>query len=325
MKRRHYKKQRFPKLMPLLAALALITMISQIHTGVGMLRYNKEYAWINVEELDDIRPDKKVRGIVPLGRILTYFDYTDENSVDRRQLLVMTPQKKLLIMLADSESSADEFYYMDKVPEEGYEMLDYKGTVRKVSDDLRSRVEKFLTPELQEKYGVTPADMMKVCIQTIDDSDPYETKEIVFTFAGAFLMLPLMWLLLRKTVNNLIYNYQLKRGLIEPDLAVRREDLSIEHEGVYRDNEKNDGGFYVNNDYLSELSLQEGQEYHFDPSSQPEVLPQDDAADAPADHSGAKPADAEYYRSGLNEEGQFYVHQNKEASVRDNENYRKRY
>ena len=227
----------------------VIGCVVQVIGGIKMIAHNNDlYREVAFEDIDNIKINEKVLGRV-MRKDTVYYYTVDTGRADwERYLVVLTPERKMMVFYANSDASpvSYDFMQMMMAPEEiknadssdsaeepaaGYEFFDYGGFGRVCTAEVRKAVQSHLPKDLYAQYGLTEDDFAPVYLECSDSevmNGAYSVFEIVWTFLTAAVMLGLAIFLFYKSIKNMSYHSRVTSGAIPPPLTVRPEDIPTE-------------------------------------------------------------------------------------------------
>ncbi len=315
-----YQPQKLFKLKVFFAVLALILFLVQIIGVVSYLRDSThEFKTITKSDLDRLSEFEYVQGIINRDDIILHYE---DQGADSLVLCVgvLSEGNKMVLLTSVNESAPESSKKLSGLIYGDEAAFSFRGKVGNLkSEGLTSmRVNMTLQNDFHD-HKLTDDDISKLTIRLTDPDDSYTIKLIVAASAGAIMMLVVFFLLMKKSINNLIYGILVQKGVIKPEIKVKKEDIIFDSEGTYSDEGLEGGTFYVNSDIPEDRVSGGDKEYHFDRTGA-------GTADFPAGSDAALPeerkmraSDMDYYQSGTNEDGNFYVDKSTDKSVHNND------
>ena len=146
-------------------------------------------------------------------------------------------------------------------------------------------------------------------VDMVQPDAQYSEKAINATFVGAILMFALAVLLLIKPIKNAHESIAAEKGKYKPKLAVTKDDIDFEMQGYYTGEEQQNNGFFVNTEYnIRDYGASKEDDSPADRSQLPT------SKDDPAMNRNEK-GEPLFYTGEVNEEGNFYVSSQREATT----------
>lgn len=323
MKERKYQPQKLVKLKNFIAIVAAVLLIMMVVMIIKLLSFQeKEYKNITTADFAQLQSGELVKGIIDRNDVVvSYPDVTADNK-EVICLGVLSADRKLIVFSAVNDNGGVTFSEMKRMISGEVSSVSFKGTVGFHTDSFRSTLGTIMfTENTYRNAGISEQDVMDLMIKTTDLDSDYYVQKMIGLLIGVALMLLLIWYLLRKSVNNIIYGLMVQKGLIQPELKVRKEDLVIDNTVDYYEGSDQNDSFYVNTDYNVHHSLN-------DPVHNDKPVTSETAPDSPASYEENivhSTDSTDFYQGGINEEGNFFVNTDTESDSRFGSNERKRY
>lgn len=288
---KHYKL-RFFKLRMVLIVIVLLLMTIQLVELPRLIASNLPPPGISFEDYDDLKAGSEVSGYLRniIGSLAsiegeTLTDDVYQGDISTNNYLVVTPKNKILLFRTVLGSECDR--QVNEVYEGKKEAIRYRGKVREIPVNYRGS---FLLRIISENLIPTGDRDGDVLTGTEIDitlyGDDIDEKYIIFTAAGAVIMLLIaVWLSL-KPLNNLIYNIMVQKGKIEPELKLTKESISLGGAEPYQSEYEMGADSYDNNQMSGAETAEE--------------------STAQASRTAA-PDSGFFYTEGADENGSFYV------------------
>lgn len=320
-----FQPQKFAALKSFLAVIAVLLFFGQIFAAVRICGYlNQSYREISIGDFESLKTGELVKGTINKSDVILSYREEYENGGAAECLLVMTPNHKLMVVAAN-QSVEGAYEQMMRMVNGDISYFDYKGTVISLpSLSYQSAQIKMATNNIFYPYELDNKAFIGQTISAVDVDTAYAVSALIATFAGMAAMVVAFYFLMRKTINNARYTILVEKGIIEPELKVRREDLVLENTETYKGGDNDAESFYVNTDYDVHLnggnggnSDNSGEGYHF---SQAAATPSP-AAEEEKQEKPVQPMrfhdDNGFYQSGVNDEGNFYIPSGDELPPQD--------
>ena len=301
MSNRKHVKIKFFRVRMVIIVIALCVFLAQMIEGTKMIASYNPLPTITEADYDNLTSGAEVKGAVRK----VVFSYPDEVA---NCYAAITPNRRILLFRTVAGTEIDS--QMQELLHKQRESVSYRGRVRNMSENGKTLLDIHVVMNNAKKaYNLQEGVGNHLTNQSIDitnEADEFPMKAVVLTFVGAALMLALAAWLSLKPLNNLIYNIQVQRGKIEPELKITKDDIKIENMDDYSSIEGTEY-FYVNNEAEDIAGTK--------PEAEAPDL-QSISDDAPIDPATVKPddiktkpdeSDGYYYSSGVNESGSFYV------------------
>ena len=308
----HYQPQKFATLKSVLAVIAVLLFIGQIIGLVQICGYlTQSYRVVGIEDFESLQTGELVKGIIDKSDVILSYREEYENQLPVECLLVMTPNHKLLVVAA-SQESPESYAKMMQMVDGDVSHFEYKGKVVALSSSSQQLAQmQMVTNNIYYPYDLDNHAFLGQKIGAVDVDMSYVVSALIATIVGMILMVVVAVLLTRKTFNNIRYGILVNKGIIEPELKIRREDLAINNQEVYQDSGNDSGSFYVNHD--SDQPQNNDGTYHF-------IKPREQTASSDSDETAAPMRfheELDFYQSGINNEGNFYIPQSDELPPED--------
>ena len=232
-----YQPQKFATLKTFLAVIAGLLIIGQIIAIFQICGYlTQSYRNISREDFESLKMGELVKGIIDKSDVIMSYREEFENKPASECLLVMTANRKLLIVAA-GEDSTDSYSRMMDMINGRVSYFEFAAQVFMVMNNVNY------------SYELNNSAFLGQAIGAVDVDTSYAISALLSTIAGIVVMLVLIYFLMRKTINNIRYGILVQKGIIEPELKVRKEDLVLENAGTYVGSDNDAESFYVNTDY----------------------------------------------------------------------------
>lgn len=287
-----FKPVRFVKLRFIASGIALLLFIVMFTQIMGLLYSDKNVIKeITKADYESLQTDQLVWGKV--SDVIA--SYEDDETMN---YIVLTDNKKLMIFRAPFHSHINS--EMKELYDGRISSVTFKGKVSGIKERSLSLLSlNVLTMSFISKYGITGNSHEYTTGHMIDITEYDNNKQIEILIAYgvcSVFMLVLIFLLLRKIINNAIYTIGVEKGKIQPELKVRKEDIKLDNHTDYY-HEDDSEYFYVGTEYQQKdvKNMAIGSD-----KTQPEAEP------LPVKQN-SQPDDGLYYSSNVNEEGNFYV------------------
>lgn len=291
--------------MAIIVVLLCIFLVQMIE-GTKMIASYNPLPVITEADYDSLTNGTEVKGSVRE----VVFSYRDDVA---NCYAAVTPERRILLFRTQAGTEIDT--QMQALLNKQCESVPFRGRVRAISEGGKRLLDiNVVTNNAKKKYNLQKGVGNHATNQSVDitdETDEFPIKAVVVTFVGAALMLALASWLSIKPLNNLIYNIQVQRGKIEPELNITKNDIRVENMDDYRSVEGTEF-FYVNNESedIASMNQTDNTEYSAVPGGEAEAVTQKtEGENAPMEHTPDEGGDY-YYSSGVNESGSFYVNDN---------------
>ena len=333
----HYQPQKFATLKTFLAVIAGLLIIGQIIAIFQICGYlTQSYRNISREDFESLKMGELVKGIIDKSDVIMSYREEFDNKPASECLLVMTANHKLLVVAA-GEDSTDSYSRMMDMINGRVSYFEFAGKVIGLPSSSYQTAQVFMVMNnVNYSYELNNSAFLGQAIGAVDVDRSYAVSALMATIAGIVVMLVLIYFLMRKTINNIRYGILVQKGIIEPELKVRKEDLVLENAGTYVGSDNDAESFYVNTDYDLQTNggiLPDSQSasnsnsgdgsYHF--TSGGGQMPSADSNEPDTPEPMRFLEEVEFYQSGVNEEGNFYVDQGEEHPEDDSTRHYKKY
>lgn len=215
----------------IIACIALLMAVWQFYAGFMMLYQNNHIPdWIEPSQYSSLSVGQMVSG--ELTEVMLSYPSEDAYGTQIRYYMVRTPDDKLLGFVSLADSKID--YQLNQLENHEISSVQYRGKVHELKDTDKSAMGIFMMTD--PRY--TKSDLVGKAADTVL---PYNvnitaidtkvgTNYIVATFVGGVLMLLIVWACMHKLVKRLVYNIKVQRGIIEPTMVVKKENLNVDEE-----------------------------------------------------------------------------------------------
>ena len=330
-KEMHYQPQKFQTLKTILALIAAVLMVVEIVAGIQMLVYmSPNYKSIGPADYETLQSGDLVKGILSPEDIIMY--YEDDQSSQNTVLIgvLLSEHRKMMVITAVNDGRSNSYSEIKKLLSGEIRSYAYKGRVEVLYNVTLQILEtNLLLKNMYKTQGLSNSDFIGLLINTGDIDTAYGTKVVIASFMGAAFMAVLIFFLMRKTIHNIHYGILVQKGILEPDLKVRKEDLVLENTDLYQGQSADADSFYVNTDYdLQQNAANDAsaQSYSFSKPSAPAIESGDEDGSADSEPAPMRyHEETAFYQSGLNEEGNFYVDKGEPSSDDDSTEHYKKY
>lgn len=282
-----FKKVRFVKLRLILSAVLLVLVIVLLVSIFSLLFNSKnEMTEITKKDYEFLQIDQVVCGNVE--DVIAMYEDDETNNY-----MVLTENNKVLVFRAPMSSGIN--HEMKELLQHRRSSVRYRGKVHGITERSLAllnlnAISMGLTINNNLKgnaHDYSVGNLVDITYYENSRQDHMLTAYIVCTL----FFLVVIFLLLRKLINNAIYSIAVQKGYLTPELKVKKEELHLDNTATYQHDEQNGEYFYVG---TGESSLP-------DKAVPPSPAPQNPASDPTSAPGG------DYYSSSVNEDGNFYV------------------
>ncbi len=320
-----YKKQKFVPLKVILAVMCILLIFAEIAViGIMVRRLEGQYKTVSVDELADVQPGDMIKGSISKSDTVLFFKAKLETGGMISCTLVRSRDNKLIAFVAADGSATQSFLRMEEIMDVPTLSMDFQGTVAGMLEQVRIPLNlNLVMHNTYHEYGLNENNLTSVYVKL---SDPDTIDYVRYIFAGVGVgisLLAAVIALLWKSMNNIIYGLMVQKGYIKPELKVTKEDLLFDNVENYDSQGVNRiDSFYVDTEYNirgegeTDLTLDRRRvdkvELGFDgqPLKPVRKIRPDDSI--------------EFYSSGANEDGYFYVDENTVPTNNDDDDDNKR-
>lgn len=271
-----YKPIRLPLLRLIICGVILAMLISTLTGVVNTISRNVNYPYREVqpEKLYYISENEKIESCAERKHVVLFYK-EDEVYNTSIHMLVLTPEKKLVYIMGNSEEMGDYYSFELMMTKNAYDSYSFTGGVYSLDKETRKNLESHITGDLLKEYGVTSDDISDVYIRMeIGDSRP-EIPDIMPGIMLSVLYAVLICIGLWPFLRNRIYHSRVKSGKMEMDpLEISEEGLDYHPQQLYHapsddfwlinnsglDKDENDG--YYNNINMSDNDGDNGNTYN---------------------------------------------------------------
>lgn len=338
-----YKPQKMVKLKAFFSIVIAVFLLVQIGSLSSIVQaITVDYRKITLADMDNLKDGELVQGIISgSDAILKYQDQTGSGTIVYC-LGVMTENRKVIAVAANPNIAPEAASQMAKFSVGGDNSLMFRGKVGKLTFTYRDSLMLNMTlHNTYYQYQLNSNDVTWMAISLVDNDSARWTALLIASILGMIALLAILWFLLRKSINNIIYGLLVQKGVLEPEIKITKDDINLENMDPYQSNDNDMDSFYVNTDFETG-SVENG--YKFSPDqSELDSIKMDTAnmnyknQDSPKDNNdnpvrnflasnsfiassgvfglvghdmekaNQKPEEIEFYQSGVNEDGNFFV------------------
>ncbi len=320
-----YMKEKFVPLKITLAILSLILVIVLISTlGNYIASHTEEnFKTVTVNDLAYQPEGILVEGVIRAEDVIMYYPETTIDGTEINCIAVMTEDKRITVLSGSSQQQDGMYYAMDRMKNGEISEMPFKGKISSMPSSVLDALRLNMTMQnIVRKYKVDESNLTKRIVRETVNMQDNPVSVVVGTLMGIAMLIVLIYFLLRKTVNNIIYGVLIHKGMIEPDLKVRKEDIIIENEGYYQGDGSSVGSFGAVSQENDDLAQASGG-YLFNAPQSEDSTPVEKMP-KPSDPTASGSEDMGFYQGGLNEDGNFYVNAgDPDTKPRDESNYRR--
>ncbi len=347
IKNMHYQPQKLLKLKVFFSIILMVLLIVQLVSLVNIVQaISVDYRKITKADYDNLKSGELVQGVLDAEDvILTYQDQLASGSIVDCYA-VLTEQKKVIVFSANSETAKETSKAFTGISNKTAQSVEFRGKVGTLIFTYRDSmmINLFMHNKYTE-YKFDSKDVTWTNIALLDNDTHRWTVLLIATLMGTVALLAGLWFLLRKSINNIIYGLLVQKGVLEPELKVKKEDIELTNLDPYSIPENEGGNFYVNTE-LDTDSIKGDYKFTADYEKTPEQIDEERRAEKQEKESeeirniltsnrfiassglyglvghnlakkDLKEEPVEFYQGGVNEEGFFYVDQNTEEKKED--------
>lgn len=251
IKNMHYIPQKMLKLkifFSIILLVLLIVQISSICSIVGAMTV--EYRHITVEDMDDLKSGELVQGTVDASDIImNYQDATISGNIVEC-ISVLTSDRNVIVIAANPTVAPDMASEVHNIQPKSDSSIRFRGKVGRLSDTYRtSLMMNMLMDNKYKEYNIDERNISWTAITLVDNDTGKWTALLIASILGLLAILAGIWLLLRKSLNNIIYGLLVQKGVLEPEIKVRKEDIDLHQLDPFASNGDIEDKFYSNDDY----------------------------------------------------------------------------
>ncbi len=292
---KEYKKVRAQKTRTVLALIMFFLAITQFVWGINMIYLNTEVRGtkISAEDFDSLTVGTEVFGTVT-NVVACYQSATGGMSTDSivNCYVSVTRNDNMLLFRAMQGTKVDE--ELQQLMEHQRTSVDFMGKVNNISFNEDNDMSVWLAADRVRLKNHIKGKKLDYTVDVLSADFQYPPKIIALTFAGGVIVLVWGCFLIRKIINNMLYTLGVKRGKLDPNIQVKKEDLIFENEGLYTsEGMKADDYFYVNTEH--------------NVRNEGDIGTETNSEDGIGNTLRVNGVEKIYYESGVNDEDNFYV------------------
>lgn len=335
-----FRKQRFVKLKFAVSIILAIFLGFQIWFLVVLIKYNTtDFRSVSIDDFITLSDGEKVKFTVAKSQVIISFEnsykpgrvkdvtLSEDPIVETRNIVVADKDDNVFMLYVKKSDNSGNYDDLGRLMDGDVDSLSFKGKVTGLQGVTREELQSKLKEE-KTGYGYVPDKISGTAIEFNNLSESQDRFHLVSSIISVVILLALIVLLLRKSINNFIYGYLVDRGKIKPELKIKKEDLIIQNDASYAGSDNDSDSFY---------SVAEGDDsaaadpenddpektYHFTKRMRENEL--DDTHYERTEPTFSDGSPLEMYTGGVNEDGNFYINEENTQSVDSDGNEIKKY